>query len=974
MAQLNDTMVQGDLRVTGNIYGNISGNAATASAAQSGSALETAINGKASSTHTHGNIANGGTLTDTAAAAAGNDYVVIRDADNAKIQTSTIKGTDVADAVSKKHSHSTLTLSTTAQKYDGSHTLALPSTDPYTSARTPASHSHGNIANGGTLSDTAAAAAGNDYVVIRDADNAKIQTSTIKGTDVADAVSKKHSHSTLTLSTTAQAYDGSHTLALPSSDPYTSARTPASHTHGNIANGGTLTDTAAAAAGNDYVVIRDADNSKIQTSTIKGTDVADAVSKKHSHSTLTLSTTAQKYDGSHTLALPSTDPYTSARTPASHSHGNIANGGTLQTNDITIASGDKLVVTDSSDSNKVARTSVSFDGSTTTKALTQKGTFETFLTSHQNISGKADLANTSQTILSEPSQADGSKYLIVSQTTFGGSASSAWHNYDLSMTIQSRHSGSGLAVIQCNINTGNPTETGLTGTINIFTTTAGVRISSPLIMYRKYDASAYKWTVTVVVSCSDYNNFKIKSILSQNGLSYSTSCSYVTDLSTLGTQIATALTASNSNHTHTTSIASDSSSGTVVSLAHNTQYKLTAGGTSVLFKTPSDSNTDTKVTQTADNTSSGTGFEVLFSATGDNTTRTEESRKSNKLTFQPSTGTLTATKFSGPLTGNVTGNCSGSSGSCTGNAATATSATTATNYASSGGIATALDGKVDYEYVSDPSVIDSNSTAASCKTYLVNNVSPGRCQIVYNKNGDEYTLIFSRQHSGTYGSIIKYGYANNTIYMLRYKNTKWESTDWEVISAGSVNATTGNSITSTGSNGSMEILNGALNSASGGGGSCSIDGDGISFTQGVSGTSMTAASIATSGTGTFTEGASAKGRPIDGSATIVTNSSLTWNAATPHLVVNRSAGSTTVIDLKSLNNSVVYWLHVPRDNIIHLKNSAAISTFYCYDKAFTTAKTTDTQPIRSHIKDSVHGGFSAAIVRSSTNFYVMMDY
>jgi len=96
--------------------------------------------------------------------------------------------------------------------------------------------------------------------------------------------------------------------------------TPASHTHGNISNTGTLTDTATAAAGNDYVVIRDADNAKIQTSTIKGTDVADAVSKKHAHSTLTLSTTAQAYDGTHTLALPASDPYTSARTPTEHQH------------------------------------------------------------------------------------------------------------------------------------------------------------------------------------------------------------------------------------------------------------------------------------------------------------------------------------------------------------------------------------------------------------------------------------------------------------------------------------------------------------------------------------------------------------------------------------------------------------------------------------------------------------------------------
>ena len=61
-----------------------------------------------------------------------------------------------------------------------------------------------------------------------------------------------------------------------------------------------------------------------------------------------------------------------------HTHGNIQSSGTLQTTDISIANGDKLVVTDSSDSSKVARTSVTFDGSTTSKALTQKGTWESF--------------------------------------------------------------------------------------------------------------------------------------------------------------------------------------------------------------------------------------------------------------------------------------------------------------------------------------------------------------------------------------------------------------------------------------------------------------------------------------------------------------------------------------------------------------------------------------------------------------------
>ena len=377
-----------------------------------------------------------------------------------------------------------------------------PSIATALSGKAASNHTHGNIANGGTLTDTAAAAAGNDYVVIRDADNAKIQTSTIKGTDVDDAVSKKHSHSTLTLSTTAQAYDGSHTLALPSTDPYTSARTPASHTHGNIANGGTLTDTAAAAAGNDYVVIRDADNAKIQTSTIKGTDVADAVSKKHSHSTLTLSTTAQAYDGTHTLALPSSDPYTSARTPSSHTHGNITNGGTI-TSDTTVASGDKIVIIDA-DNNKVARSGIAFDGSTTTTALTPKGTFETF-----------------------------------SKLTIG----------------------------------------------------------------------------------------------------------------------TTSTTAAAGNHTHPTSIAADSSSGTVVTLAHNTQYKLTAGGTSVLFKTPADSNTDTKVTQTKDD-SGTTAYPLLMAGAADPNGTATTARYDSGVKLTPSTNTISA---------NISGN-----------AATATSATKAT--------------------------------------------------------------------------------------------------------------------------------------------------------------------------------------------------------------------------------------------------------------------------------------------------------
>lgn len=65
---------------------------------------------------------------------------------------------------------------------------------------------------------------------------------------------------------------------------------------------------------------------------------------------------------------------------SSHTHGNIQNGGTLQTTDVTIGSGDKLVITDSSDSNKVARASLAFSASVSsqtqsTKFLREDGTW-----------------------------------------------------------------------------------------------------------------------------------------------------------------------------------------------------------------------------------------------------------------------------------------------------------------------------------------------------------------------------------------------------------------------------------------------------------------------------------------------------------------------------------------------------------------------------------------------------------------------
>ena len=58
-------------------------------------------------------------------------------------------------------------------------------------------------------------------------------------------------------------------------------------------------------------------------------------------------------------------PTDTSRASSTHMHGNITNDGKLSS-DTTVASGDKIVITDSSASNAVARSSITFGSSTTT--------------------------------------------------------------------------------------------------------------------------------------------------------------------------------------------------------------------------------------------------------------------------------------------------------------------------------------------------------------------------------------------------------------------------------------------------------------------------------------------------------------------------------------------------------------------------------------------------------------------------------
>lgn len=113
--------------------------------------------------------------------------------------------------------------------------------------------------------------------------------------------------------------------------------------------------------------------------------------------------------------------------------------------------------------------------------------------------------------------------------------------------------------------------------------------------------------------------------------------------------------------------------GTGISVSSDTYGNITITNTST--------NTDTKVTQ--NNSTANSALRVLLSKSANDTNETDVSYKSSKLTFNPSTGTLTSTTFSGALSGN---------------ASTATKLSTTRTIALSGGAtgtATSFDGSAN---------------------------------------------------------------------------------------------------------------------------------------------------------------------------------------------------------------------------------------------------------------------------------------
>lgn len=102
--------------------------------------------------------------------------------------------------------------------------------------------------------------------------------------------------------------------------------------------------------------------------------------------------------------------------------------------------------------------------------------------------------------------------------------------------------------------------------------------------------------------------------------------------------------------------------------------------------------------------------------------------------------------------------------------------------------------------------IGQNTSAAATKTYWESNTNIPTTSVntAYNSSGTEYTLLFSKGGTNNYGSILRLGYSTPYLEILRRYQGKWQSTDWEKISAGY--ADTADSATKATQDGSGNVI------------------------------------------------------------------------------------------------------------------------------------------------------------------------
>ena len=199
-----------------------------------------------------------------------------------------------------------------------------------------------------------------------------------------------------------------------------------------------------------------------------------------------------------------------------------------------------------------------------------------------------------------------------------------------------------------------------------------------------------------------------------------------------------------SSHSHST--ATTSAAGFMPKLNGSTSNYLRGDGT---WATPPNTNTDTKVTQTAVAIADYTNWRSIPWGSSNSgtegfspTTVTDVTYTTSNLSFQPSTGTLKATVFKGSLSGNAT---------------SASSATTATT--SSYLKANYIENNTDLNSITTPGFY----------------YNPANANVQTFKNCPTTNALFMivGAHAGTYQEITEYTTSNPKKFMRNYYNGTW---------------------------------------------------------------------------------------------------------------------------------------------------------------------------------------------------------
>ena len=90
--------------------------------------------------------------------------------------------------------------------------------------------------------------------------------------------------------------------------------------------------------------------------------------------------------------------------------------------------------------------------------------------------------------------------------------------------------------------------------------------------------------------------------------------------------------------------------------------------------------------------------------------------------------------------------------------------------------------------------LGSSTPASNAKAYYADTskVPVNSMKAFYNTSGVEYSILFSNR--GNYGSILKWGYNDKYVRILRMYGGNWQSEDWEKMDAGNADTVNGKTV------------------------------------------------------------------------------------------------------------------------------------------------------------------------------------